>query len=353
MLKPNEPNAANTTINEIYVQEHEIEEDAIQVKYSVPPSRYLDYDANFHYSNDRYPMKLGTITNIVRKLNDPLSNRMSQQDNNQFEHIKTIVDKAKLSEFHAASNKEFRPCPTMRKDQRDYILITGNSGCGKSTVAAQFAEMFNYSYPTFSIYLITEKPKDPKFDVFPFIKRIPKEEWESFIIGAIPKETKKTRKRRKYNEDEAEEVDDDADDEDFTTDISEYQNSLYIFDDIEDIMNPKLQKLIRRFKDLLVRVGRSYNIHIIWCNHIMMDRNNTSKDLQEATAIFCFPKDSTTYHFEKFLIDYLNIDKYNVQKITQCTDRWVMFYKYQPRACVSQNKVWVIKPKPSLLKKMK
>jgi energy-coupling factor transporter ATP-binding protein EcfA2 len=340
LLKPNDPNAANTTINEIYVQEQENPDDVIQVKYNIPPSRFLDYNTAFSYHNERYPMTADKINNIVMNLNNPLANK--QVDQNQFEHVKTMVHQARMYEFHAALNKEFRICPTMRRDQRDYFLLCGNSGCGKSTVAAQIAEMFNYTYPDYTIYLITNKPADPKFDVFPFIKRIPKEEWREFI-GIIKPEKKRS---KKYDSDEAEE-------EEETKDISDYAKSLFIFDDIEDILESALQKLVRRFKDLLVRVGRSYQIHVIWCLHIFADRENTKKDLQEATAIVLFPKDSTTYHIEYFLKYKLGIDDYNIDKIRNATDRWVMFYKYQPRCCVTSSKVWIIKPKPKAMKKMK
>lgn len=100
------------------------------------------------------------------------------------------------STFIAEPNCRFFPCPTQTKNQRDFIIVTGPSGSGKSWWAADYSQAYHYLYPEREIYLISEKTEDEAFDKLKFVNRVPKKQWEEFF-GLSPKEEPKPKERKK------------------------------------------------------------------------------------------------------------------------------------------------------------
>ena len=368
-----------------------------------------DYENKLLYNSGRYPLK----ENVVQEVRHMLIYGYNPRSHAIHPFIKQLYEK-QMEHFCSIFPYEFRreneenliyPCPSLEEEQRDSIIVAGNSGAGKSRWCALFCETYNFTYPERKIYLFSEKVEDKALDKLSYVKRVPKKEWEDFCGDFNDEEEEKLVKKRMakrkrelpkkkvkvenghFTVDDSDsfsdgsqcaEVDDKTakqkydfnisefedkrgrkiseDDEDVGDDdeqqkkraekdektIQNFKNSLFIFDDIEDTTPQSTRKFIFSFKDFINRLGRSSNIDIIICRHILMDYGRTRNDLNEATMVTLFPNHTDRFHLIYYCKEKLLLNDESIDKVVNCSDRWVTIHK-RNKVCLSPSKVWVMK----------
>ncbi len=211
----------------------------------------------------------------------------------------------------------FFPIPSTVAD-RDAIYIVGKSGCGKSSWAANYVKIYHQMYPDNGIYLLTNKDKDPVFDVLKYIKRIPIDKY------LIPPE-------------EGEE----ADEDDQGVIYEDFENSLVIFDDVDSFSDKILEKAILKLQNDIYMLGRSKHISILHLKHIGRDHAKSKIALQEMTGIVLFPGISNPYATKKILEVYVDLDKHKISEILKLksSSRWIYISVNHPSYLISEKKI--------------
>lgn len=202
------------------------------------------------------------------------------------------------------SGIDFKPIPQEKENQRQFILVTGSSGAGKSTFTADYMVNYHKMFPNNPIFIFSKKDSDPAYDSLNFITRVPLD--EEFVEMEL--------------------------------DTDYLRDSLCVFDDIENIFDKAIKTKVYQLKDSLAETGRSFNIYMILCNHLAMNGNSTRKDLNECDAVVVF-KSSSNYHIENLLRKYVGLDKNQITEIKDLKSRWVFIKKDVPMYVVSENKV--------------
>lgn len=252
--------------------------------------------------------------------------------------------------------------PTMRSEQRDYIIASGPAGSGKTYWAADYCQAYDFTHAgKRPIYLVTVKEKCNKFDTLPFVTRVHQSIWPEFMnleklqrTYKQKKNDQRTKSRKRKKKDKEDDKEEEEDDDDKPNELVEGDNidklqdkkfakSLFVFDDIENV-SEKYLGLLNDFKEYLTEVGRESEIDIIECNHMLMDGMKTRRALSECTAVVTFPG-VQPYHVKRYLKEYLAISPSEINKILSDNSRWVMVGKFVPISVVTPTKCWVVKTK--------
>ena len=261
---------------------------------------------------------------------------------------------------------KFYPAMSLDPDQRFFGYVSAESGAGKTTLASLWAMIHKYTWPDRKVYLISAKPKDPKFDDLGFVIRIAEgKELDEFMGKVTYKYIKKNNKKRRIDEpdieseeeeEEEEEEEQEEDDSSKKSDeqknkpkaktLDDFANALYIFDDIEHISNAN----VYRFKDWLIMKGRSYKINIIHCNHIQRNSKNTQLDLYEFTHAGIFPQTMVGHHMKTFLKQYCGLsDRVGTEIKNMNSEHWVVIVKKFPVTIYNENQMFVVGQRDDLI----
>lgn len=160
--------------------------------------------------------------------------------------------------FMKITNSHFEPWPETDESQRDVILITSPSGCGKSYYAAMYGENFLEQFPKSRIIIITpeDTEKDPAYRDLKHVW-IPTDELEDENGELLT-------------------LDDIRDEDDEPT--------LIIFDDVENLFSKKQDEILLRFASMCLQRGRKAKIYIAFILHRAACGLLSRFVLQEQTA---------------------------------------------------------------------
>lgn len=359
---------------------------------------YIDMEIFRPDKSKRYPE---LSTREVEIVVDMISRRLLPENwprgyrNQKTEfYFRKIYDDIQRKCFYmiiAQANMKFFACPTVRKNQRDDIVVYGPSGIGKSYWCADYITTYNNTYNMIGgkpvekgkerkIYLLSQKPQDEALDKLDYVIRIKESEFEEFITidSKIPEvvdrdclnEEKKKLKLENEEQQKLDEFDNyqistflaenedgfklpnargggginDKKDGDYLKDITHFANSLFVFDDIETMFDEKLQAKLYRFKDFLIKLGRSSNIDIIYATHSLDCKNAANRmQMREMTALVIFPNSGSLKQASTILKDYFHLDQSTISKIfTPRNSRWVMATNFAPKAVLSESELWLI-----------
>lgn len=221
-----------------------------------------------------------------------------------YEKAKEEFLSKKCKKLELQGEGEFLPLPLNIKDQRDYGLITGSSGAGKSVFTSKYIELYHMMHPSNGIYIFSKKDSDPAYDKFKYITRVRLD--EKFL--------------------------------DLGLDVPDFKDSLVIFDDIENIMDKSIKAEVYQLKDAIAETGRSLNINMILCNHLAMCGQKTKIDLNESNFVVVF-KSSSKYHIENLLKKYVGLDKRQMEELLEINSRWLYISKTVPMYAVTEKKI--------------
>lgn len=265
------------------------------------------------------------VDNSTRALNfDPESLgalRLSHLDKDVYNNMvptsrydKHVYNRTK-NELAAMESKLYRPgrsdiklLPRKIQDINDRLYVSGQSGSGKSTFCANYALEYQREFPGNKVFLFSIKNYDPVFDNnVPNLIRVPLD-----------------RKLLDIN------------------DITQYSDSLMIFDDFERVSDPHIKKAILRLKDNVFQLGRANNIYICSIQHKSLGGQKSIVDLQESNILVIFPKHNLG-EAKKILTNYCSYDRCQIDRILDNdtrNERWLVIIK--PNIIIAKNFIKII-----------
>jgi len=186
------------------------------------------------------------------------------------------------------------------------IYIPAPSGSGKSTFIGMYLKQLRLKYPNRKIFIFSRVPKDEPLDKFRNLERI-ELSWEEFEMNPLQ--------------------------------VEDYKNGILIFDDIDTIINKKLVKYLRHFRDDVLEVGRHFGITCISTSHIITNFHATRTLINEANAIVLFPRGSSFHQIKNFLERYLGFGSEEVEYIRKLPSRWLWVWKEYPKYMIHEKGV--------------
>lgn len=199
--------------------------------------------------------------------------------------------------------------PNTKAGQRDVIIVAGKSGSGKSSFAASFADLYDQIWEN--------RGEHRKIYVFSKLKEDPSIDWLNNQPCRVI-------------------IDDDLPDRGI--DVSDFTNSLVIFDDVDKISSKKVLDEIKRIFEDCVEIGRHHGISVVYCTHLMSNYGKTRKILSEANYVVGFNIRSDRI-FRDTLIKYVGIDKKDVEILKKYYyfSRWIAVHNDFPTFFVHSN----------------
>jgi hypothetical protein len=196
--------------------------------------------------------------------------------------------------------------PPLNVSQR--FVIAGMTGSGKSTQVREYVKKYHKMYPDNKIFLFSQHESDPIYDSIKYFIRI------------------------KINDDL---IDD-------PINLDELENSLCVFDDVDNIQNKKLsESLIKLINDINCN-GRHHNISCIVTLHILMNYQKTKSLLSDISGALLFLTGSK-YAINRYLKMYAGLDAQQIKKITSLKSRWFYISLTVPQYVLSEYGAFIIK----------
>jgi len=184
-------------------------------------------------------------------------------------------------EIKLPSTQSFQLVPNTEME-RQILYICGASGSGKSFFAKQYCEEYTKQHKKNAIYLFSSIPEDPSVDSIKNLKRVQIADPE-FL------------------------------DEDWS--ISDFENSLIIFDDCDCISDKQVRTKIQTIAEMCLETGRHKNISIIFTSHTACNGHQTKKILNESHSITLFLRSLGGKALKYLLESYLGLSKQQIKRV--------------------------------------
>lgn len=228
--------------------------------------------------------------------NDDFDNIFKKQINNfkkgQMEYIK-LKDGGKMI-----------PLPRLEENQISHLFVSGPTGSGKSTFASVYIKQFLKLHPKSKVYIVSAIPNDEVLDsIKPKPKRLKID--EKMYEKPIP--------------------------------IELFENSIILFDDVDNIRDKKIKEAIQKLRDDVLANGRHYNINVISLTHNPTNNKETKSSLLESNSIVMFPHGGDDYHIKRVLKEYLSIPTKKIDEILKMKSRWIFINKSYPKYMISES----------------
>lgn len=201
-------------------------------------------------------------------------------------------------------NDQCMVLPTLNPQQRDILFVAGKSGCGKSSFAAQFANLYRKLWRKKTginreIYLFSSLKEDPSIDRVSTSRILLDEE---FLYQEINVR-------------------------------DEFSDCLVIFDDVDSMggsgLNNKIKKKVSELLNDCLETGRHSRISVVYCSHLMTNYSKTRTVLNEANYIVGFDV-SMNRIFDYCLDHYFKLSKSTVESLKKFRSRWIALHNNSP-----------------------
>ena len=188
------------------------------------------------------------------------------------------------------------------------VYISGPNGSGKSYISGVYARNYNMIFPKNKIVLISPHADTAYTGVTNILKLDINDE-------------------SLYDE---------------SLDLSRFQNTLIIFDDIDGLANKKNRLFLENFQKEVIMNGRKLNIHCLSISHMLMNSNQTRHIISEATRTVIFPQAGSTYHIDRYLKIYCGFTKEVIQQILRINSRWVCVNNTAPQYVLYDKGIYLV-----------
>lgn len=201
-------------------------------------------------------------------------------------------DDSNIRSFHS-DDHDFQPIFDNHA-KRETIYVCGPNQAGKSTFVCNYLVTWIKTHPNWPIHLFSKLDED---DVL------------SKVEDKIIRE--------------------DANDLDDEPDIEDYNNSMVIFDDVDQFPRDVQKNILKLIEEVLCN-GAHFNINIIITNHLLSDYKKTRTILNECKMIVMFPKSGCSHQVDHILSNYIGVSKSQIPEIKNNKGRWVAVVKDYP-----------------------
>lgn len=187
--------------------------------------------------------------------------------------------------------------------------ICGPRGAGKSHMAGQLARDYARHHPDNDIYLFSQCDTDENLDDLKNLKRVPLTE----DLVEQPLECKNL------------------------------HDSLCIFDDIDNVSDKAVSKVVHNLRDLCLDVGRKSRISVISTTHMLYGGSaKTSAAKRESSAVTVFPGSGEVGALRNYLRTAQGMSKAKIEELLKLDSRWVTVLSSFPKTILSERKAYIL-----------
>ena len=199
---------------------------------------------------------------------------------------------------------------TPRFDMVERLLICGQSGSGKSTIASNWIKDY-LSIKEKDVFLLSRVEEDKSLDDIKLLQRVDLKQF-SVPIEDIPLETE------------------------------DFKDSIVILDDIDTISDKKTLNNVLHLRDDLLETGRHSNITMLCITHLLFQNKNSKKTLNEATGVILFPRSGSKYHIRRYLKDYCGLEQKQIAHIMNLSSRYFFISRTFPNFVISEREIFLL-----------
>lgn len=228
---------------------------------------------------------------------------------------------ARESKLYYPRGAKIQVVPMRVKNQRNAAYVSGQSGSGKSWWAAHYAKEYQRDNPGNAVYLLSRKPVDPSFD--DNVEGLIRIKLDRHFINGIKRSV-----ADEYSEN--------------TDPLERFSDSLIIFDDFEQIMDPAIKKAVLEFKNSVFQLGRQHNIDIVSIQHKSLGGQKSITDIGESNMLVCFPRKNLG-ETRKLLVHYCCYQKEELERILDeetRKERWMCIIR--PNILITEKYIKVL-----------
>ena len=241
----------------------------------------------------------GKIIAIIKDLEN--EKKRSKKKDNTFLYVDDKANNS-INHYECDYNETIQQLPD-KETERSILYITGPSGSGKSYYTRNYILEYKKMFPKNNIYIFSSLDSDITLDKISKIKRV-----------------KFTEKFMMY---------------DFK--ITDFKDSLVIFDDIDAETNKYKKKKIFGILSMILNTGRHEACSLIFTSHLSCAGNETKLILSEAHSITIFPKNMGNRSLFYLLDSYFGLDKHQINYIKNVKNsRWATLVKTYPSVLISE-----------------
>jgi hypothetical protein len=274
---------------------------------SIPRKEYSELIDKQFYKETPIPINKRTLFKMLlneeKKNDDTVSDEMKEYVN---DGVKYVENKLKTEILFEDKTTKLFPLPQKFSER---IYVPAPSGSGKSTFIGMYLDELKKAFPNKKrkLFVFSRVEKDPPLDKHKPI-RIPLEE-AFFDKNPLA--------------------------------IKDFENSIIIFDDIDTILNKKVVKYVRNFRDDILETGRHYNISILSTSHLIANFLATRTLINEANSIVLFPRGSSFAAVANFLERYLGFTRNQIRMVENLPTRWIWFWKEYPKYAIHEKGAFI------------
>jgi hypothetical protein len=276
-----------------------------------------DFDP-FAILNDQYFINKKKRMSVIER--DKIKRSLMKKIEPYEHDLKKIYNDA-MADINEKIKSEIRvgagkiiPLPCENENEPDHIYCAGQTGCGKSTWIGDYVNELKKLYPNKDVFIFSTFEEDPALD---FLKPHRIEINQEIIDKPIMKE--------------------------------ELKDSICIFDDIDTIQPKKLSRACQALRDDLLQNGRKMGIRTLATSHQLMNYSLTRDLLNSCQKIIYFPQATSPHHINRFLQEYIGLDKKCAGYIKNIHSRWVEISTHYPSYCLWDNGCVLINKLPELI----
>ena len=246
----------------------------------------------------------GKIISVIKDLEN--EKKRSKKKDNKFLYVDDKANNS-IDSYECDYNETIQQIPD-KETERSILYITGPSGSGKSYYTRNYILEYKKLFPKNNVYIFSSLDSDETLDKIPKIKRV-----------------KFTDKFLSY---------------DFK--ITDFKDSLVIFDDIDAETNKLKKAKIYGILNIILNTGRHERVSCVFTSHLSCAGNETKLILSEAHSITIFPKNMGNRSIKYLLDSYFGLDKHQINYIKKINSRWVTLIKTYPSVLISVKQAVVL-----------
>lgn len=232
---------------------------------------------------------------VLKKVNN-INGRMV------YAHLKNPQISTYTEKIDTEGDEKIEHMPKL--NQYNVLYVSGMSGSGKSFYTMQWANRYHELHKKNPIYIFSHKPED-------------KESLDKI----------KKYKRVKFS------------DEFLKTEfsISDFANSLLIFDDIDSIPDPIVLRKLYALLDMCLTLGRSYKVSTVYTTHTPTNGAKTKLILAENHSCTLFFHKMGLRPLKYICENYYGLDNKQIQYLRKLPSRWVTIFRSTPMIALHEN----------------
>jgi hypothetical protein len=215
-----------------------------------------------------------------------------------------------LEKYGDLGFNEYKPTG---EEMVEITYIYGPNRSGKTYYAAKYATLWSNMFKDWPIFLFSRRDKDKVLDDIPQVNRIMID--ESLLTNPL--------------------------------NMTDFQKSLVIFDDIDTIADKKICRAVQKLRDDIMETGRQKMIYVINTSHLGMNWTPTRTVLNEANSYTLFPRKGNHEHNCKILKNKMGMKMDVIKGILEKPNGlaykgkwgWITVYKDSPQYLIYENGV--------------